>query len=145
MNTTLHPSELSSLISRLNFEIQEQIINCVAATVGPDCVIAWNKTGDEDSLEIRCDTKMAEIHSVVVPVNVIDSSTLSIPLSGARLEVVGAWRIDSDHLWLRNHCFGDSGTLVLALASFEPEHIKVAATTLAQTISQYLATQLETC
>jgi hypothetical protein len=145
MNTTLQPFELSRLIARLNFEIQEQIINCVAATVGPDCVISWNKTGNEDSLEIRCDTKMIEVRSIVVPVDVVDSSTLSVALSGARLEVVGAWRIDSDHLWLRNHCFGDSGTLVLALASFEPEHIKAAATTLAQTISGYLAAQLEPC
>lgn len=145
MNTTLQPFELSSLIARLNFEIQEQIINCMAATVGPDCVIGWNKAGDEDTLEICCDTKMIEVRSIVVPVNVVDSSAISIPLSGARLEVVGAWRIDSDHLWLRNHCFGDSGTLVLALASFEPEHIKAAATTLAQKISEYLAAQLEPC
>jgi len=145
MNTMLNPSELSSLISRLNFEIQEQIINSVAATVGPDCVIGWNKTGDEDSLEICCDTKMVEVRSIVVPVNLVDGATLSIPLSGARLEVVGAWRIDSDHFWLRNHCFGESGTLVLALASFEPEHIKAAATTLAQKIGEYLAAQLESC
>ena len=66
-------------------------------------------------------------------------------LSGARLEVVGGWRIDSDHLWLRNHCFGEAGSLVLALPSFEPEQIKAAAVTMAASIGRYLDTQLEYC
>jgi len=145
MNTTLQPSELSSLITRLNHEIQEQIIESLGAATGPIYVIGWNQPGEEDRLEIHCDTKMVEVRSIVVPVNVIDATTLSISLGGARLEVVGAWRIDSDHLWLRNHCFGEAGTLVLALPSFEPEHIKAAAGTLAAQIGEYLDTQLETC
>lgn len=88
---------------------------------------------------------MVEVRSIVVPFNVVDAATLSISLSGARLEIVGAWRIDSDHCWLRNHCFGEAGTLVLVLPSFEPEHIKAAAVTLAVSIGNYLDTQLETC
>lgn len=145
MNTTLHPSELSRLITRVNDEIHEQIIESLGNSIGPVYMIGWNRTGDEDHLEICCDTKMVEVRSIVVPVNVIDAATLSIPLSGARLEVVGAWRIDSDHLWLRNHCFGEAGTLTLTLPSFEPDHIKSAATLLAETISMYLDAQLETC
>jgi hypothetical protein len=145
MKILLHPSELSSLVTRLNFEIQEQIIESITATVGPACVAGWKKVGEEDRLEIRSETKMVEILSVVVPVSVIDSTNYSIPLSGARLEVAGAWRLDSEQPWLRNHCFGDAGTLVLALPSFEPEHIKAAATTLAATIGKYLDAQLETC
>jgi hypothetical protein len=145
MKIPLHRSELSSLVTRLNFEIQEQIISSIAASAGLAYVAAWNKVGEEDRLEIRSDTKMVEIRSIVLPLNFIDAANCSIPLSGARLEVVGAWRIDSDHFWLRNHCFGDAGTLVLTLPSFEPEHIKSAATMLAETISKYLDAHLETC
>jgi len=145
MNTTLHPSELSSLITRVNGEIHEQIIESLGASVGPVYVIGWNRAGEENRLDICCDTKMVEVRSVVVPCDVIDATNFSIPLSGAHLEVVGAWRIDGDHVWLRNHCFGDAGTLVLTLPSFEPEHIKAAAVTLAAQISNYLDAQLETC
>ena len=145
MNATLHPSELLSIVSRLNVEIQDQIIASISATPGQAFVAGWKKVGDEGRLEIRSDTKMVEILSVVVPADAIDSTNLSIPLSGARLEVVGAWRIDGDGPWLRNLCFGDAGTHVLALPSFEPEHIKAAATMLAETISMYLEAQLETC
>lgn len=145
MKTTLHPSDLLSLVTQLNFEIQEHIIDSMAATAGPAYTVCWNKVGDEDRLEIRSDTKMVEILSIVVPVQIIDSTSHSIPLSGAKLEVAGAWRVGNDSPWLRNHCFGDNGTLVLALPSFEPEHIKAAATTLAETIGNYLDTQLETC
>lgn len=145
MNTTLYPSELSMLITRVNGEIHEQIIDSLGASVGPNYVIGWNKAGDEDHLQIRCDTKMVEVRSIVVPFDVIDATTLSIPLSGARLEVAGAWRVDSDHLWLRNDCFGDAGTLVLTLPGFDPEHINAAAVTLAALIGNYLDTQLETC
>jgi hypothetical protein len=59
--------------------------------------------------------------------------------------VVGAWRIDSDHLWLRNHCFGEAGTLVLTLPSFDPEYVKAAAFILAAHIGNYLDTEIETC
>lgn len=114
-------------------------------TTGPAYVFGWNKSGEEDCLEIHCDTKMVEVRSIVVPVNIIDSMSLAIPLSGYRLETVGAWRIDREQPWLRNHCFGDAGTLVLSLPSFEPEHINIAAAMLAQTISKYLDAQLETC
>lgn len=145
MNVQLHPSQLSSLVTRLNFEIQEQLIDSINAIAGPAVVIGWRKIGDEDRLEIRSETKMVELLSIVVPVKIIDSMSHSVPLSGARLEVVGAWRVDSEAPWLRNHCFGDSGTLVLTLPSFDPEHIKCTATTLAATISKYLDTQLETC
>jgi len=145
MYTTLHTSELSSLVTRLNGELHEQIIESLGTSVGPIYVIGWNKAGDDDHLEISCDTKMVEVRSIVVPVNIVDATTLSIHLSGARLEVVGGWRIDSDHLWLRNHCFGEAGTLVLALPSFEPEQIKAAAVTMAASISRYLDTQLEYC
>lgn len=145
MNIPLHPSELTSLVTRINFEIQEQIVDAIAATSGPPNVASWKTVNGEERLEICCETKMIEVRSVVIPVTVIDSNIHAIPLSGARLEIMGAWRIDADHLWLRNHCFGDAGTLVLALASFEPEHIKAAAITLAHTISKYLDVQLETC
>jgi hypothetical protein len=145
MYTTLHPSELAMLVTRLNDEIQEQIIDSLRDLVGHFYVIGWNRTGAEDHLEIRCDTKMVEVRSIVIPVNVIDAHTLSIHLSGARLQVVGGWRIDSDHLWLRNHCFGEAGTLMLTLPSFEPEQIKAAAVTMAASISKYLDTQLEYC
>ena len=145
MHTTLRASELSSLVRRLNFELQEQIIAIVGTSTGPAYVAGWNKVGASECLEIRSDTKMVEVRSVVIPVQHINSTHYSIPLSGARLEVVGAWRVDSDQPWLRNHCFGHEGTLVFSLASFEPEHINAAATTLADTISKYLDTQLETC
>lgn len=145
MKIPLHPSQLSSLVTRLNFEIQENLIDSITATVGSAVVICRSKVGEEEHLEIRSNTKMVELLSVVVPVQIIDSMSHSVPLSGARLEVVGAWRVDSDQPWLRNHCFGDAGTLVLALPSFEPEHIKAAAITLAETIGKYLDAQLETC
>jgi len=145
MKIPLHPSELSSLVTRLNSEIQEQIIASITETAGMACVAGWNDVGEEARLEIRSDTKMVEIRSIVVPVNIIDSAIHSIQLSGARLEVVGAWRIDSDHFWLRNHCFGDAGTLVFKFPSFEPEHVKTAATMIAETISKYLDAHVETC
>jgi hypothetical protein len=145
MKTTLHPSQLAMLVTRLNDEIHEQIIDSLRDLVGHFYVIGWNRTGAEDHLEIRCDTKMVEVRSIVIHVNVIDAHTLSIHLSGARLQVVGGWRIDSDHLWLRNHCFGEAGTLVLTLPSFELEQIKAAAVTMAASISKYLDTQLEYC
>lgn len=145
MYTTLHPSELAMLVTRLNDEVHEQIIDSLRDLVGHFYVIGWNRTGEEDHLEIRRDTKMVEVRSIVIPVNVINAHTLSIHLSGARLQVVGGWRIDSDHLWLRNHCFGEAGTLVLTLPSFEPEQIKAAAVTMAASISKYLDTQLEYC
>jgi hypothetical protein len=145
MNTTLYPSELSNLITRINNEIHEQIIERLSTSAGPNYLIGWNRAGEDDRLEIRCETKMVEVRSIVVPFNVIDATTLSIPLSGARLEVVGAWRIDSDHLWLRNHCFGEAGTLVLTLPGFDPEHSNAAAVVLAAQIGRYLDTQLETC
>jgi hypothetical protein len=145
MQIAINPSELSSLVTRLNFEIQEQIIDSISATAGPAYVFGWSSPGEEARMEIRCDTKMVEVRSVVVPVNIVDRTSHSISLSGARLEVVGAWRIDGEQHWLRNHCFGDAGTLVLSLPSFDPDHIKLAATTLAETIGKYLDTQLETC
>lgn len=145
MNTTLRASELSSLVRRLNFELQEQIVEIVGASTGPAYVAGWHKDGGEECLEIRSDTKMVEIRAVVIPVQYIDSMHYSIPLSGARVEVVGAWRVDSDQPWLRNHCFGHEGTLIFSMASFEPEHIKATAGTLAETIGKYLDTQLETC
>jgi hypothetical protein len=145
MKIPIHHSELSSLVARLNFEIQEQIIESMTKTTGPAYVFSWNKFGEEDCLEICCDTKMVEVRSIVVPVDIIDSMTLAIPLSGSRLEAVGAWRVDRDQPWLRNHCFGDAGTLVLSLRCFEPEHINTAASMLAETISKYLDVLLETC
>lgn len=145
MNTTLYPAELSNLITRVNDEIHEQIIDSLGASVGPNYVIGWNRAGDEDHLEIRCDTKMVEVRSIVVPFDVIDATTLSISLSGARLEVVGAMRVDSNHPWLRNDCFGDAGTLVLTLPGFDPEHSNAAAVVLAAHISKYLDIHLETC
>lgn len=145
MKTTLHAFELSSLVRRLNFEIQEHIIDSVGASAGPAHVVGWNKIGESECLEICSETKMIEVRSIVVPAHIIDSAHYSIPLSGARLEVVGAWRVDSDRPWMRNHCFGHEGTLDFSLPSFEPEHIKAAATTLAEKIGAYLDTQLETC
>lgn len=145
MNTTLHPSELLSLVTRLNFEIQEQIIECLTGTAGLDCVVGWDKVGEEDRMEIRTDTRMVAVLSVVIPANVIDSTCHSIPLSGARIELVAGWRMFSGRRYIRDSLFGDAGTLVLALPSFEPEHIEAAATTLAGTISEYLGVQLETC
>lgn len=145
MYTTLHPSEFSRLVTRLNGEIHDQIIECLATSDGPSYVIGWNRAGDDGHLEIRCDTKMVEVRSIAVPIEVVDATTLSIHLSSARLEVVGGWRIDSDHVWLRNHCFGEAGTLVLALPSFEPDQIKAAAVTMAASIGSYLDTQLEYC
>jgi hypothetical protein len=145
MNTTLYPAELSNLITRVNDEIHEQIIDSLGASVGPNYVIGWNRAGDEDHLEIRCDTKMVEVRSIVVPFDVIDATTLSISLSGARLEVVGTMRVDSNHPWLRDHCFGEAGTLVLTLPGFDPEHSNAAAVVLAAQISKYLDIHLETC
>jgi hypothetical protein len=145
MKIPLHTSELLNLVTRLNFEIQEQIIDSINATAGPAYVIAWNQFGDESRMEVRSDTKMVELLSIVVPTNIIDMASQWIPLSGARLEVVGAWRVDSEQPWMRNYCFGDAGTLVLTLPSFDPEHIKAAAITLAETISKYLDAQLELC
>lgn len=145
MNTTIRASELSSLVRRLNFEIQEQIIDTIGATAGPAHVVGWSKVVDGECLEICSDTKMVEVRSIVVPFHIVETGHCSIPLSGARLEVVGAWRVDSGAPWLRNHCFGNAGTLDFSLPSFEPEHIKAAATTLAETIGKYLDTELETC
>lgn len=145
MNTKLHPSELSKLITRLNGEIHDHIIEGLSTLIGPGYLIRWDRTNEEDHLEISCDTKKVEVRSIVVPIDVIDAKTISISLSGARLEVIGAWRIDSDHLWLRNHCFGDAGTLVLTLPSFDPEYVKSAAFILAAHIGNYLDTEIETC
>lgn len=144
MEVVIQPVQLSSLVAQLNFEIQEQIIQTLVIA-DPDCVIAWNDAGEEARLDIRSDTKMVEVRSIVVPVNVIDGTLHSISLSGARFELVGAWRGDHEQPWLRNHCFGEAGTLVFSLASFEPDHIKLTATTVADTISKYLEAQLETC
>lgn len=145
MKVQLHPSQLLSLVTQLNLEIQDQIIAILNESIGPAYVASWSMENGEDRMEICCDTKMVEVRSIVIPVDVIDSMSHAIPLSGARVEVVGAWRIDSDHLWLRNHSFGEAGTLVLALPSFEPDHIKAAASTLAEQIVAYLDNQLETC
>jgi hypothetical protein len=145
MKVALHPSELLSLVTRLNFEIQEHIIDSINATAGPAYVIGWSYVGEERRLEVRSATKMVEIPSVVVPTKIADMTSHWIALSGARLEVVGAWRVDSEQRWMRNHCFGDAGTLVLALPSFDAEDIKAAAITLAETISEYLDAHLELC
>lgn len=145
MNTTLHPSELLSLVTRLNLEIQEQIIQCMTAITDLDCVIGWETVGEEDRMEIRTPSRMVAVLSVVIPANVIDSTCHSIPLSGARIELVAGWSMFSGRRYIRDRLFGDAGTLVLALPSFEPEHVKAAATTLAGTISEYLGVQLETC
>jgi hypothetical protein len=86
MNTKLHPSELSKLITRLNDEMHEHIIESLGALVGPSYVIGWDRASGDNHLEISCDTKKVEVRSIVVPINVIDATTISIPLSGARLE-----------------------------------------------------------
>lgn len=145
MEIMIHPSDLTNLVKRLNFEVQEQIIASISETVGPPYVLTWNKPGQEDRFEIACATKKIEVLSVVVPVLRIDENRRSIPLSGAQVEARAAWRLDPNAPWLRNEVFGESGSLVMSLPSFEPEHIKAAAETLAETIGKYLDAQVETC
>lgn len=144
MKIPLHPSELLRLVTQLNFEIQEHIVDTIASSHGPICIAGWNKVGGEVHLEIRGETKMAEVRSVVFPVSIVDANILSIPLDGAQLEVVGATRVDKDHRWSRDRHFGDQGSLKLALPSFDPEHVQAAAVVLAQAIDEYLDTVLET-
>lgn len=145
MEIMIQPSDLTNLVKRLNFEVQEQIIASISETVGPPYVLIWNQPGQEDRFEIVCATKKIEVLSVVVPVLRIDENRRSIPLSGAQVEARAAWRLDPNGPWLRNEVFGEAGSLVMSLPSFEPEHIKTAAATLAETIGKYLDVQLETC
>lgn len=56
MKTTVHPSELSSLVERLNLEIHEHVINTLSATAGPAYAVSWTKVCEEVRLEICTDT-----------------------------------------------------------------------------------------
>ena len=145
MKTTVHPSELSSLVERLNLEIHEHFINTLSATAGPAYAVSWTKVCEEVRLEIRTDTKLVKILPIVIPVQIVDGFSISLPLSGARLEVVGAWRIDTDSPWLCNQCFGDAGRLMLVFPSYEPEHIKSGSIALAAAIGKYLDAQITVC
>jgi len=145
MKTTIRAAELSSLVKRLNHEIQDQIINTFGASPGLDHVISWSMVGDDERLEILGITKMVEIRSVVIPANLVDNVHYSISLSGARLEVVGGWRLVDTEPWRLNLAFGDAGSLIQVLPSYEPDCIKSAAVALAEAISKYLDAELETC
>jgi hypothetical protein len=145
MKTTIHASELSSLVKRLNFEIQNEIINAFGASPGLDHVISWSMVGDDECLEIRGAAKMVEIRSIVVPADFVDCSHYSISLSGARVEVAGKWSMFSGRHWLCDTSFGETGTLVLTLPSLEPEDVQKVATALAEEIGKYLDAEIEIC
>lgn len=144
MEVLMQPLQLASLVAQLNFELQEHIIHCLAAA-NADCIIGWGQRDEDPRLEVRSETKMIEIRSVVLPVAIKPGRERSLALTGARFELIGARRLHPDDHWIRTHEFGDAGTLVFTLASLDPEHVKQAAATVADTIVNYLDTQLETC
>lgn len=144
MEVVMQPTQLSSLVAQLNTEIQDQVIHCLSGA-SADFVIGWHSRGEEPRLDVRTDSHLFEIRTVVLPVTRFGSVNRLLALSGARVEVSGSRRQSAEEPWGRNPGFGENGSLVFTLASLEPEHVKMTATTIADTVGKLLDKQLEAC
>lgn len=144
MEVTMQPVHLTALVTQLNRELQEHVISCLALA-DADCVIGWNRAGEDARLDVSNGDMVAEVHSVVLPATSFSLKNPSLSCNGARVEIILDTRAGSFHARTAGRGGRSKGTLVYTLASLEPQHIEETAIAIADTISKHLDSQLEPC